>query len=48
MCIRDRFCILAALKFDYILDLASLGYTACGGAVVPYLPVSYTHLGRCF
>lgn len=35
------FCILAALKFDYILDLASLGYTACGGAVVPYLLIGW-------
>lgn len=35
------FCILAALKFKYILDLASLGYTACGGAVVPYLLIGW-------
>ena len=35
------FCIIAALKFDYILDLAGLGYTACGGAVVPYLLIGW-------
>ena len=35
------FCIIAALRFDYILDLAGLGYTACGGAVVPYLLIGW-------
>lgn len=35
------FCIVAALNFDYILDLAGLGYTACGGAVVPYLLIGW-------
>lgn len=35
--VLGTFSLVAALNFKYILDLASLGYTACGGALFPFL-----------